>query len=145
LAANGTAAYEAVITVHDGRDNPVFNQEVTFSPLAPGLTASPGPYLTDVDGIVRVSFTATSAGSYGVSVSVVGDQIGAEKFLEFATPTPAPVVNPSNGSSVTGTAEPGSTVTVTDGSGTVLCTATADPVTGAFDCVISPPAPNGQH
>ncbi|MEK0335794.1 Ig-like domain-containing protein, partial [Pseudomonas sp. 5FOS] len=38
----------------------------------------------------------------------------------------APVVEPSNGSMISGTAEPGSTVTLTDGSGNPIGQTTAD-------------------
>ncbi|QIM15348.1 DUF11 domain-containing protein [Leucobacter insecticola] len=55
----------------------------------------------------------------------------------------APVVDPSNGSKVTGEAEPGSTVVVKDGNGTELCRATADPEDGTFECVPNPTPGNG--
>ncbi|MDP5766445.1 Ig-like domain-containing protein, partial [Pseudomonas aeruginosa] len=38
----------------------------------------------------------------------------------------APVVNPSNGAEISGTAEPGATVTLTDGSGNPIGQVTAD-------------------
>ena len=52
-------------------------------------------------------------------------------------PPDAPVVDPTNGSQITGKAEPGSTMTITDGSGQPIpgCTGVkADPVTGVFSC-----------
>ncbi|WP_164281451.1 Ig-like domain-containing protein, partial [Stenotrophomonas indicatrix] len=45
--------------------------------------------------------------------------------VDAAAPA-APVVNPSNGTTISGTAEAGSTVTLTDGSGNPIGQVTAD-------------------
>jgi hypothetical protein len=73
----------------------------------------------------------------------------------FAVDTSAPsaptVTGPAAGSTTgdttptfTGTAEPGSTVIVTDG-GVQVCTAVANPVTGAWGCTPTTPLSNGPH
>ncbi|PUA79096.1 Ig-like domain-containing protein, partial [Nocardioides currus] len=67
------------------------------------------------------------------------------------TPPDAPVITtPANGSTTTnttpvisGTAEPGSTVTVTEG-GTTICTAQTGPL-GNWSCTPTTPLPAGQH
>ncbi|NKY21787.1 Ig-like domain-containing protein, partial [Cellulomonas denverensis] len=78
---------------------------------------------------------------------VVTDPAGNESDpvgVEIDTTAPdAPVLNPSNGSSVSGTAEPGSTVTLTDPTGTVLCTVTADRISGVFGCEFEPALADG--
>ncbi|HYO58325.1 Ig-like domain-containing protein [Archangium sp.] len=66
---------------------------------------------------------------------------------------PVPVIRaPAHGSIIsdntptyTGTAQPGTTVTVTNSSGTVLCTAIADATTGAWSCTGSTPLGEGPH
>jgi hypothetical protein len=64
--------------------------------------------------------------------------------IDSTPPTP-PAVDPSDGSAVTGAAEPGSNVTVTNPDGTVACTATADATTGAFSCEPSPTPATGDQ
>jgi uncharacterized repeat protein (TIGR01451 family) len=66
---------------------------------------------------------------------------------------PVPIITaPANGSitndntpTYTGTALPGTTVTVTNASGTVLCTAKADATTGAWSCMGSTPLADDHH
>ncbi|WP_162616461.1 Ig-like domain-containing protein [Xylanimonas allomyrinae] len=72
-----------------------------------------------------------------------GNESGETTKVIDATAPDAPVVNPSKGDKVTGSAEAGSTVTVTDPeTGDVLCTATATSA-GKFSCAINPAVPNG--
>ncbi|MDR0944987.1 MAG: Ig-like domain-containing protein, partial [Bifidobacteriaceae bacterium] len=56
-----------------------------------------------------------------------------------------PVLEPSDGSAVYGTAEPGSTVKVTDEDGNVVCETTADKATGSFACVPDKPMDDGEE
>jgi hypothetical protein len=57
----------------------------------------------------------------------------AQVTIDSGAPLP-PVVDPSNGTKVTGQAEPGSTVADKDVDGNELCSAKADPVKGTFTC-----------
>jgi len=75
-------------------------------------------------------------------------------YLDTRPPVPPVVTKPADGQQlndttpeVAGTAEPGSTVTVSDEQGNELCTATADPVTGAWSCKVAPgkELPDGEH
>ncbi len=50
---------------------------------------------------------------------------GASVTVDSQAPA-APVVNPSNGTTLSGTAEPGATVTLTDGNGNPIGQVTAD-------------------
>src|SRR5690606_20493432 len=59
-----------------------------------------------------------------------------------ASAPPAPVINPSNGTTISGTAEPGSTVTLTDGSGNPIGQATADG-SGNWSFTPGTPLPDG--
>ncbi|NRS42006.1 Ig-like domain-containing protein, partial [Pseudomonas aeruginosa] len=75
---------------------------------------TPGTPLAD--GTV-VNATATDpAGNTGGQGSTTVDAIAPA----------TPVVNPSNGAEISGTAEPGATVTLTDGSGNPIGQVTAD-------------------
>jgi hypothetical protein len=59
-------------------------------------------------------------------------------------PAPNSVLN-DNTPTLSGVAEPESTVTVKDDQGNPLCTTQADPVTGAWSCELSTPLPDGPH
>ncbi|QIK82336.1 invasin domain 3-containing protein [Sanguibacter sp. HDW7] len=88
-------------------------------------TFTPETPLTEED-VVKVVVT-DPAGNSSEPVEVVVDTTAPE----------APVVNPTSGAVVAGTAEPGSVVTVFEGD-VVLCTTAADEVTGSFSCVPEP-------
>ncbi len=125
---SGTAEPGSTVTV-SGPGPVVLCTAVASSMGQFACTPSPAP----TNGQV-LSVTATdAAGNVSPPTSVTVDTV----------PPAPPVVNPTNGSVVSGTAEPGSTVTVTGPGPVVLCTATADPVTGAFSCTPSSTPPNG--
>jgi len=94
--------------------------------------------------------TLTSTGVQGTTVtSTLSFTVNAAPatattpvVLTDAVAPPAPAVNPTTGVTVTGTAQPGSTVTVKNAAGSVLCTTTAD-AAGAFSCPLNPQQPNG--
>jgi len=68
-------------------------------------------------------------------------------YLDTSIP-PAPKVDPTDGTKVTGTAEPGDAITITDGNGTPIpgCTdVTSDITTGAFSCVPATPLQPGSQ
>ena len=58
------------------------------------------------------------------------------------TPPPPPVLAPTDGETIDGTSEPGSTVVISDTGGNVLCTAVADS-NGDFSCTPATPIPPG--
>ena len=64
------------------------------------------------DGLNKTAVTITTT----VGTSATKQQT----FIVDTTPPPAPSMSPSNGQIINGTAEPGTTVTVRDGAGTVL-------------------------
>ncbi|WP_245392788.1 Ig-like domain-containing protein, partial [Salinicola halimionae] len=64
--------------------------------------------------------------------------------LTFDTTAPAaPVIDPTDGDEITGTAEPGSTVTLTDGDDNAIGTVTADPDDGSWSFTPDEPLPDG--
>jgi hypothetical protein len=123
-------------------------------------TAEPGSRVEvrDAGGAVLCTATADPDGTFSctidpavadgavlevVAIDAAGNEStpGASVTVDSSAPV-TPVVEPSNGSSVSGTAEPGSRVEVRDAGGAVLCSATADP-DGAFSCTIDPAAADG--
>ncbi|MDC3952048.1 Ig-like domain repeat protein, partial [Pseudomonas aeruginosa] len=124
---SGTAEPGASVTLTDGNGNPIGQVTAdgsgnwSFTPTTPLA-----------DGTV-VNATATdAAGNTSGQASVTVDGVAP------ATPT----VNLSNGSSLTGSAEPNSTVTLTDGNGNPIAEVTADG-SGNWTYTPSTPIANG--
>ncbi|RFJ31211.1 Ig-like domain-containing protein, partial [Pseudomonas aeruginosa] len=124
---SGTAEPGATVTLTDGSGNPI--GQVTADGSG-NWSFTPSTPLAD--GTV-VNATATDpAGNTGGQGSTTVDAIAP------ATPT----VNLSNGSSLSGTAEPGSTVILTDGNGNPIAEVTADG-SGNWTYTPSTPIANG--
>ncbi|MCS7554813.1 Ig-like domain-containing protein, partial [Pseudomonas aeruginosa] len=108
---SGTAEPGATVTLTDGNGNPI--GQVT------------------ADGSGNWSFTPGTPLANGTVVNATAsDPTGntsapATTTVDSVAPA-APVVNPSNGAEISGTAEPGATVTLTDGSGNPIGQVTAD-------------------
>ncbi|MDN6860982.1 Ig-like domain-containing protein [Pseudomonas sp. CAN2814] len=93
------------------------------------------------------SYTPSSPLPDGTTLSVVavdsaGNRSGTTTVTVDSTPPADPVVNPSNGTNISGSAEPGSTVTVTDGNNNPVGQTTADG-SGNWSITPSTPLPNG--
>ncbi|MGG6970405.1 UNVERIFIED_CONTAM: Ig-like domain-containing protein, partial [Pseudomonas aeruginosa] len=124
---SGTAEPGSSVTLTDGNGNPI--GQVTADGSG-NWSFTPSTPLAD--GTV-VNATATApAGNTGGQGSTTVDAIAP------ATPT----VNLSNGSSLSGTAEPGSTVILTDGNGNPIAEVTADG-SGNWTYTPSTPIANG--
>ncbi|HCU2039350.1 TPA: Ig-like domain repeat protein, partial [Pseudomonas aeruginosa] len=127
VVISGTAEPGATVTLTDGSGNPI--GQVTADGSG-NWSFTPSTPLAD--GTV-VNATATDpAGNTGGQGSTTVDAIAP------ATPT----VNLSNGSSLSGTAEPGSTVILTDGNGNPIAEVTADG-SGNWTYTPSTPIANG--
>ncbi|MCO1703461.1 BapA prefix-like domain-containing protein [Pseudomonas aeruginosa] len=124
---SGTAEPGATVTLTDGNGNPM--GQVT------------------ADGSGNWSFTPSTPLSNGTVVNATAtDPSGnasspASSTVDSVAPA-APVVNPSNGAEISGTAEPGATVTLTDGSGNPIGQVTADG-SGNWSFTPTTPLPNG--
>ncbi len=86
-------------------------------------------------------------GLYNAAISLV-TQVGQsapvhQSFIVDATAPAAPVVSPSNGQIINGTAEVGTTVTVTDGAGHVIGTVGPVGPDGNWTLLPAQPLPNG--
>ncbi|MBV5749340.1 BapA prefix-like domain-containing protein [Pseudomonas aeruginosa] len=124
---SGTAEPGATVTLTDGNGNPIGQVTADGSGNWSFTPSTPLP-----NGTV-VNATATDpSGNASSPASVTVDSVAPA----------APVVNPSNGAEISGTAEPGATVTLTDGSGNPIGQVTADG-SGNWSFTPTTPLPNG--
>ncbi|WBI50482.1 Ig-like domain-containing protein [Pseudomonas aeruginosa] len=124
---SGTAEPGSTVTLTDGNGNPI--AEVT------------------ADGSGNWTYTPSTPIANGTVVNVVAQDAagnsspGASVTVDSQAPA-APVLNPSNGTTLSGTAEPGATVTLTDGNGNPIGQVTADG-SGNWSFTPGTPLPNG--
>ncbi|WP_245807854.1 Ig-like domain-containing protein, partial [Crenothrix polyspora] len=91
------------------------------------------PTTVPANGTVLNVIVTDAAGNTSAPVSIKVD----------VTAPALPTINATDGSPITGVAEAGSVVTIKDAAGTVIGTATADPVTGAYSIVPAAIPANG--
>ncbi len=119
----GTAEAGATVTLTDGSGNPI--GQVTADGSG-NWSFTPGTPLAN--GTVIIATATDPTGNTGPQAATTVDSVAPA----------APVVEPSNGSEISGTAEPGSTVILTDGSGNPIGQTTAD---GNGDWSFTPTTP----
>ncbi|MCY1209650.1 Bacterial Ig domain protein [compost metagenome] len=124
---SGTAEPGSTVTLTDGSGNPIGE---TTADGSGNWSFTPGTPLADGTVVNVVAQDATGNSSPPATVTV------------DASAPPAPVINPSNGTTISGTAEPGSTVTLTDGSGNPIGQVTADG-SGNWSFTPGTPLPDG--
>ncbi|WP_209245068.1 Ig-like domain-containing protein [Pseudomonas aeruginosa] len=108
---SGTAEAGVTIVITDGNGNPIGQ---TSADANGNWSFTPGSQLPD--GTVVNVVARDAAGNSSPATSITVDGVAPS----------APVVEPSNGSELSGTAEPGSSVTLTDGNGNPIGQVTAD-------------------
>ncbi|HHN4247473.1 TPA: Ig-like domain-containing protein, partial [Pseudomonas aeruginosa] len=124
---SGTADAGNTIIITDGNGNPIGQVTADGSGNWTFTPSTPLP-----NGTV-VNATATDpSGNASLPASVTVDAVAPA----------TPVVNPSNGTTLSGTAEPGATVTLTDGNGNPIGQVTADG-SGNWSFTPTTPLPNG--
>ncbi|MEW3925421.1 Ig-like domain-containing protein [Pseudomonas aeruginosa] len=124
---SGTAEAGATIVITDGNGNPIGQ---TSADANGNWSFTPGSQLPD--GTVVNVVAGDAAGNSSPATSITVDGVAPS----------APVVEPSNGSELSGTAEPGSSVTLTDGNGNPIGQTTAD-ANGNWSFTPSTPLPDG--
>ncbi|MBG6491824.1 BapA prefix-like domain-containing protein, partial [Pseudomonas aeruginosa] len=124
---SGTAEAGVTIVITDGTGNPIGQ---TSADANGNWTFTPGSQLPD--GTVVNVVARDAAGNSSPATSITVDGVAPS----------APVVEPSNGSELSGTAEPGSSVTLTDGNGNPIGQTTAD-ANGNWSFTPSTPLPDG--
>jgi large repetitive protein len=137
----GVAEPESTVTVKDDQGNVLCTAQA--DPITGEWSCEPATPLADGPQTLQVTATDPAGNESDPT---------AHPFTVDTTPPAAPVITgPAAGSTtddntptITGTAEPGSTVTVSEG-GNPICTAQADPVTGAWSCEPTTPLADGPH
>ncbi|MBG4024799.1 BapA prefix-like domain-containing protein [Pseudomonas aeruginosa] len=124
---SGTAEAGVPIVITDGNGNPIGQ---TSADANGNWSFTPGSQLPD--GTVVNVVARDAAGNSSPATSITVDGVAPN----------APVVEPSNGSELSGTAEPGSSVTLTDGNGNPIGQTTAD-ANGNWSFTPSTPLPDG--
>ncbi|WP_121381122.1 Ig-like domain-containing protein [Pseudomonas aeruginosa] len=124
---SGTAEAGVTIVITDGNGNPIGQ---TSADANGNWSFTPGSQLPD--GTVVNVVARDAAGNSSPATSITVDGVAPS----------APVVEPSNGSELSGTAEPGSSVTLTDGNGNPIGQTTADG-SGNWSFTPSTPLPDG--
>ncbi|MGV5525343.1 Ig-like domain-containing protein, partial [Pseudomonas sp. XP1] len=124
---SGTAAPGSTVVLTDGDGNPIGQTTADGNGNWSYTPDSPLP-----DGTVVKAVVVDAAGNSGPPASIIVDGVAPA----------APVINPSNGSELSGTAEPNSTVTLTDGSGNPIGQVTADG-SGNWSYTPATPLPDG--
>ena len=124
---SGTAEAGVTIVITDGNGNPIGQ---TSADANGNWSFTPGSQLPD--GTVVNVVARDTAGNSSPATSITVDGVAPN----------APVVEPSNGSELSGTAEPGSSVTLTDGNGNPIGQTTAD-ANGNWSFTPSTPLPDG--
>ncbi|MDP5160239.1 BapA/Bap/LapF family large adhesin, partial [Enterobacter ludwigii] len=133
-ALNGTAEANATVRIYDGT-----TLVGTVTADANGNWTLPQTTTTLTEGTHNFTATATDAAGNTSTPSAT-----TTITVDLTAPNvPASLAVITNGTHVTGTAEAGSTVTITTSTGTVLGTATADG-SGNFNATITPAQTNGE-
>ncbi|HUD30853.1 MAG TPA: Ig-like domain-containing protein [Novosphingobium sp.] len=123
----GTAEPGAIVTLTDGSGNPI--AEVTVDGTGGWSVTPPLPL---PDGTVIHATVTDGAGNSSAPATATVDAVAPA----------APVIDPSNGATLTGTAEAGATIVLTDGSGNPLGLVTADG-SGSWAFTPASPLPDG--
>jgi hypothetical protein len=144
------------VKVTDAFCNPIEGAVVTFSKLpASGLSGlfdpASGTVTTAADGTATITLTEDMANTdlvlavvEGMNIAITGTEVvnvtpvtvQAVEFFNPAQDSTPPVVDPTNGTVITGTAGAGATVTVTDEQGNPIpgCESTVAGADGKFSC-----------
>jgi adhesin/invasin len=149
------------VKVTDAFCNPIQGANVTFTTTGGTFTPASGSVFTTAAGTVTIDLTddvartdTVSAVVNGLPIAVTGTEVAGvtpvtSQNVEFRDPimpdTQAPIVDPSNGSEITGSAEPGSTIEVVDENGQPVpgCETVLVGADGRFACSPTPPLKDG--
>ncbi|MEB4614255.1 Ig-like domain-containing protein, partial [Leucobacter sp. M11] len=138
--ANGVHRVLVTVTLRDALGNPVPDARPEAVRTTLGLLGVLLPGTTP--GELEAWLTSAVPGSATVSLTLDGAVEGPQTEVRFAPTPAAPILDPSRGSAVTGTAEPGQLITITDAAGTVLGSGRSD-AAGAFTIELRPAAADG--
>jgi hypothetical protein len=167
LDLNTSDTSTGTVLVTDRFGNPIAGASVTFTKSGGGFfVPSTGVVTTGSDGTATIGLTEDPARGDDVYVDVEAQVAGLSirvngrgtvtspvfienihfNHLADTTPPDAPFVNPTNGTEVSGTAEPESIITVTDEAGDEVpgCEAVLVGTDGKFVCTPTNPIADGE-
>ncbi|GAA3589359.1 hypothetical protein GCM10022198_11560 [Klugiella xanthotipulae] len=139
--ANGTQRSTVIVSLLDVNGNPVLTAGDTVT-----ITTSRGVATSTEnlgDGTYRAYVTSLTAGGATVGFTVAEAAASATDTVTFVKTPIAPSVNPSNGTSVSGVADPGAIITVTNAAGETIGTAVAG-LDGVYSVEITESVANGE-
>ncbi|MCL2317102.1 MAG: Ig-like domain-containing protein, partial [Actinomycetia bacterium] len=149
VPADAKSISMATALVTDQYCNPVPGIEVTFSIPSTAksvLTVTKGT--TGADGVATATLSDGNVEAVPVSATIEDPMMlaGGPATVTFydVTPPDAPTIEVANATTTAGTAEPGSTVTVTWPNGTTTKDVPTDPVTGAWTTPTPAGMPSGE-
>lgn len=96
------------------------------------------------DGSYTATVTNTEVGTSTITATLNGLEISNQTNIQFIAYGSAQI-NDSDGQFVNGTAPPGASISVYDSDGVLLCTTTADSISGYYHCVITSPLANSEQ
>ncbi|GAA1623864.1 invasin domain 3-containing protein [Leucobacter chromiireducens] len=135
LEANGTDQGVVTVTLRDAHGNLVADTDGTVD-----ITASRGDLsavANEGEGRHTATVTSESSGESILGFTINEEYADANAVTTFVATPSAPKLQPSNGTSVTGVADPGNTVSLWDEAGTLLGTGVAGE-DGSFTIELSP-------
>jgi hypothetical protein len=143
---SGLAEPGSTVTVSEG-GNPICTAQADpvtgIWSCEPATPLAPGPH--------TITATATDPAGNQSQPTNHPFTVGAPPPTDTTPPAPPTITSPADGATtsdntpiISGLAEPGSTVTVSEG-GVPLCTAQADPITGLWSCEPATPLTDGPH
>jgi large repetitive protein len=144
VQANGSATSEVTVKLVDTQGNPVTTAHSVLVSTTVGSVSAQAT--ANGDGTYTAHLVSNTVGDATVSFTIDGATATHTATVSFVPKLAAPSVNPSNGSSVTGTTVPSTTVKVYGPDGTtVICSTTSD-ASGNFSCApLNPQPTDGQQ
>ncbi|MFC4222580.1 Ig-like domain-containing protein, partial [Lysinibacter cavernae] len=138
--ANGTHKATVTVTLFDEFGNPVLDggDAVTIN----STRGTVSKVDDNGDGTYTATVTSVTAGDAVFTFAVAGKESKNTATVEFIKTPTAPVVKPTNGTTVTGQAEANTSITVTNAKGETVGTGTSG-ATGEFTITITAPTKDG--
>jgi hypothetical protein len=140
IKADGNEESAITVRLSDEHGNPVASgsKKVTIATDAGRISDT----TNNGDGTHSATLTATTGGTATISFAIDGNLAQSTTTVKLTAVPAAPIVHPSNGSVVNGSAEPNAVVTITGVERSVIGTGTAS-ATGAFSIVPDPRPAHG--
>ncbi|MBL3698795.1 Ig-like domain-containing protein [Leucobacter luti] len=128
-------------TVATGKGTPGATIVITYQNLDDQVV---GTAVVGADGDWRIEYASPQPTGFLATYATdgSGDRSDIQPFRVDATPPTAPILHPSNGTSVSGSGEPGAALSLRDAAGTEI-TRIVIPADGAFTIVLDPAVVHG--